>query len=297
MNRAFLARYLLGQYLQSSNSGRRNRRDFYQGAHGLRMIALHETRGRQHLDRLKLLVEYCMSNFEMGSPDDIVALSEGRYVSGDRDRVIFTFDDGHADNFDAATFLESKGLRAIFFVIPSFLGRTVQEYYRFHEDNGVQANTFAPHHANSRGLSHGQIKEMAAMGHLIAGHNYSHRDLGKLRHEDDIKYEVQRALDGLSNILGRPCQDFAFGFGQAHNLSAEAADYLRQQCQRTYACVRGLNVPGVTPQLLLRDPMNLSYPLNFYGAVLACGLDRRFIDQCRVLENLGGTLPKFARVA
>ncbi len=290
--KAAIQNYLLGVYLQASGAAQRNRQRLYQGALGLRMIAMHETRGHKQLVRLKYFVEFAHKHFVMATPDDVMVLSAGQLASStNKDRLLLTFDDGHADNFEAAQYLASQNLRAIFFVIPSFLGRNVLDYYEFHERHRVKAHRFAPHHRDSRGLSPTQIKEMASMGHLIAAHNYSHRNLGELHREDDIRYEVQCALDDLSELLGKSCQDFAFGFGHAQHLSSAAAEYLKQHCERTYACVRGLNIPGKSPRFFLRDGVGLLHPFNFTSAAVKGALDHRYVHQWMDLSRLGGLLP------
>lgn len=163
------------------------------------MICLHETDPPQ-MELLRYLVDYIQSHYEIGSPDDAIALIEGRFESPPRDQLLFTFDDGFASNYDAAVYLKSLGIRAIFFVIPSFLGRSVPQYYAFHEKHGVEAHPCLLNHRDRRGLSLSQIREMIAMGHLVAAHNYSHRDLGQLHDMADLEYEIGRSVTDLTRI-------------------------------------------------------------------------------------------------
>ena len=292
--RGKVRRFLFGVGAQASGLGRINRKLLYRGGHGLRILTLHETRGAAQMERLRHLVEYCEQEFDFATPEDVAALCAGRLVSRGRDRLAFTFDDGHGDNFEAARYLATKGIRAYFFVIPAFLDRTVNEYYEFHGRNGVQPFRFASHHAASQGLTRAHIKEMAAMGHVIGGHNYAHRNLGKLRSAEDLEYEIRRSLVELSDILKQPCQDFAFGFGLPQHISPEAFRYLDASCARLYSSVRGLNVPGQTPRILLREPANLWYPFVFTKSVLHGSLDLRAVRQWRALKRLGGCLPNGA---
>jgi peptidoglycan/xylan/chitin deacetylase (PgdA/CDA1 family) len=292
-----LARFLFGVGAQLSGLGQRNRRMLYPDTQGLRMVTLHETRGTEQMDRLKRLVDYCEQHFDWGTPDDVVSLCAGTFVPGDRDHVLLTFDDGHGDNFDAASYLATKGIRALFFVIPAFIGRSVEAYYELHKANGVQAFRFASHHAESRGLSRTQVREMKAMGHLIGGHNYAHRDLGLLCRDEDLEYEIRRSLEDLGDILGESCQDFAYGFGRPEHISAEAYDFLNMNCARLYSSVRGLNVPGLSPRLLLRYPANLWHPFAFTVAALNGALDHRSVGQWEALERLAGRLPDLAGTA
>lgn len=286
-----LLRFLFGVGAQLSGLAQRNRRKLYPRSHGLRMVTLHETRGAEQMDRLKRLVDNCERHFDWATPNDVVALCDGTFAPRERNKLLLTFDDGHCDNFYAASYLATKGIQAMFFVIPAFLGRSIQEYYEFHKANGVQAFRFAPHHAKSRGLSRTQIREMVGMGHVIGGHNYAHRNLGLLCGAEDIEYEIQNALDDLAEILDQPCQDFAYGFGQPQHLSVEAYEHLKVNCARVYSSVRGLNVPGQSPRLLLREPANLWYPCFFTVSTLNGALDHRAVSKWEALERLGGRLP------
>jgi peptidoglycan/xylan/chitin deacetylase (PgdA/CDA1 family) len=187
------------------------------------------------------------------------------------------------------------GIRAIFFLIPSLVGRTVQEWLRHHERAGVKA--VPPAGLRDRaGLSIVQVREMLAMGHRIAAHNQAHRDLSFLHDPESIRFEVQGALDAIGEITDAPCRDFALAFGQPENLSDEAAAYLREQCPRVYACHRGLNVPGKTPRFLLRHAPEPWHPLEFTRLCLEGGADHRLADRCREMVRRVGTLPQ-ARAA
>jgi peptidoglycan/xylan/chitin deacetylase (PgdA/CDA1 family) len=278
-------------HLLLTGAPRRNRQRFHGGATGLRLVAGHETRGPSHMRRLRQLVEHCERHFVIATPDDVVALTEGRYEPPERDAVVFTFDDGFSDNFEAAQFLAERKIRAIFFVIPSFLGRTPDEYYEFHARNGVDAFRFLPHQRWSRGLERSQTLEMLSMGHWIAAHNYAHRNLGELHRESDLAYEIQRSVDELSELLGTRCEDFAWGFGRSQHFSAEAARYAMRTCRRVYSCVRGLNVPGRTPRLLLRDAVQFEDSFLFSRLVLAGGMDDRYVKERETLERWAGRLP------
>jgi peptidoglycan/xylan/chitin deacetylase (PgdA/CDA1 family) len=144
---------------------------------------------------------------------------------------------------------------------------------------------------DDRGLTTTQVREMMAMGHRVAAHNYAHRDLGKLHTPDEIRYEVANALEALGELTGRPCQDFAIGFGQPENLSDEAAAYLLESCPRVYACHRGLNVPGRTQRFALRHAFEPAHPFAFTRVCLEGGADRRLADRQREMIRRVGLLP------
>lgn len=287
-----LQRWAAAQWWRASGRVEHDRRELYGGARGLRVICFHETLERD-LDRVKRVIEFCRNRFQIASPADVDDLFAGRARNGPKDRMLVTFDDGLASNYQAARWLADNAIPAIFFVVPSLLDRTMDEYARFHERFGVQAHRplSSP---GARGLASSQVREMMAMGHRIGAHNFAHRDLGRLHDWESIRYEVVNALDAVGDLTGSACRDFAIGFGQPENVSDEAAAWLSANCPRVYACHRGLNVPGKTPRFLLRHAWSPSHPMAFTRVCLEGGADLRLADRAREMVRRVGALPAAA---
>jgi peptidoglycan/xylan/chitin deacetylase (PgdA/CDA1 family) len=282
-------RWALAQWWLASGRAEKDRQELYGGSRGLRVVTFHETRDEE-LGQVKQIVAWCRQHFQMATPADADEVFAGRWRPGSRDTVLLTFDDGLSSNFQAAVWLASLGIQAIFFVVPSLIDRSVDEYLRHHDGFGVKA--YPPYAApGARGLSTAQVREMMAMGHRIGAHNFAHRDLGRLHTGAELKYEITQALEGVGALTGQRCLDFAFGFGQPENLSDEAADYLLANCPRVYACHRGLNVPGITPRFLLRHAVEPKHPFAFTRACLAGGADRRLASRAREMVRRVGALP------
>jgi len=225
----------------------------------------------------------------MASPADADSIVAGRWPHS-ADKVLITFDDGWESNFEAAKWLAEIGVSAIFFIVPSLISRTREEYVRFHERYKVRADV-PQSAAGSRGLSLNQLREMMAMGHRIGAHNFAHRDLGRLHTLADIRYEVDNATEMLSEVTGTKCGDFAIAFGQPENVSDEAATYLLERFPRVYSCHRGLNVPGKTPRFLLRDACEPDHPTAFTQICIEGGADRHLAERARLMARRVGVLP------
>lgn len=99
----------------------------------------------------------------------------------------FHFDDGYVDVARAADELEARGLRGVFFVVPGWFGRS-----------GI---TTAP-----------RIRQLAAHGHVIGNHTWSHPDLRKLASAAQ-RAQIARARDRLEQILGQPVSRLAWPYG------------------------------------------------------------------------------------
>jgi hypothetical protein len=244
------------------------------------------------MKRFQRIVEWCRSRFAMATPTDAEEIAAGRWPHT-TDRILVTFDDGWESNFEAARWLAGIGVSAIFFVVPSLIGREADEYLRFHAQNHLIPVVPAGS-PGARGLSQAQLREMRAMGHRIGAHNFAHRDLGLLHALPDIRYEIENALDSMSEILGGPCDDFAVAFGMPHNLSDEAIVHLKglqARGLRIYSCHRGLNVPGKTPSFLLRHACEPFHPMNFTRICVEGGGDRRLGVAVRLMVRRVGALP------
>lgn len=274
---------------RASARGERNRRDLYGGAVGLRIVAFHGT-GARSLEHLKAVVEGWRARRPVAAPSEVDDLLAGRWSGGGADRLLVTFDDGLATNHAAAAWLARAGVRAVFFVVPSLVDRTVAEFVRYHAERGVDACAPVPN-GDARGLSTAEVRELLSMGHRVGAHNFAHRDLGRLRDAADLRYEIDAALDAVGELTGAPCRDFAVGFGQPQNLSAEAAAHLQQRCPNVYMCHRGLNVAGRTPRFLLRHAPAPGHPLAFTRACLDGSADHRLAGRMREMVRRVGVLP------
>jgi len=245
----------------------------------------------EDLRRVQRIVEWCRSRLVMATPSDADELTAGRWPHH-TDRILLTFDDGWESNYQVASWLADIGVSAIFFVVPSLIGRSAEEYLAFHAQN--QLIPRVPEASRgARGLSQAQLREMRAMGHRIGAHNFAHRDLGFLHQASALHYEIDNAVESVGEMLGTPCNDFAIAYGMPHNVSDEAVAHLKDlqaRGLRVYSCHRGLNVPGTTPSFLLRHPWEPHHPTNFTRLCLEGGGDRRHGLWIRLMVRRVGPL-------
>lgn len=285
----YARRAAAGAALLALGHGRRNR-ERYGPAPGVRIAALH-AEDTDVPGALSRLVDGCLERLDAAGPADVDALWLGSATPG-RDRLLLTMDDGHARTFAAAEQLAQRGIRIIYFVVPSYIGRTVREYLDFHRGRGVDAFDIGGplDRDRTRGLSVTQLRELEAMGHRIGAHNDAHRNLAQLD-EAGMAYEIDGAVDRLADLLGHAVDDFAWAFGRVEDAPPVALALMRRRCRRVYSSVRGLNVPGVTPAILLRDPISAHYPTVFNRACIEGALDHHYAAAHRRLQQQAGSLP------
>ena len=282
-------RWVAAQLWRASGRPVTDRELLYDGATGLRIVTFHETPPEQ-LERLRRIVDWCRTRFPMASPADVDGLVAGRWRTGP-DRVLLTFDDGYESNFDVTTQIGADNALKIADEAIGQVSKLRANLGAFQKNTLQSTIQYLGVGVENLQASTSQIREMAAMGHRIAAHNFAHRDLGLLRDQAAIRYEVSNAVEKVGELTGSPCNDFAIAFGQPDNVSEEAAAYLLEHCPRVYSCHRGLNVPGKTPRFLLRHACEPHHPLAFTRICLEGGADRRVADAARTMSHRVGPLP------
>ncbi len=103
--------------------------------------------------------------------------------------VMFTFDDGHADNYwNAMPVLLKHHARGVFFIIPGHFG-------------------------DSDSVTPEEVKEMSRNGMEICAHTMHHPELNTLSVVEQRK-EIVDSIDALGTLLGIPIPCFAYPYGK-----------------------------------------------------------------------------------
>lgn len=125
--------------------------------------------------------------------------------SGDRAAAIsYTFDDGLRDQYTIGVpMLNEVGFRGTFFVIPGKVSPTTEDAEKRKNDKRAWGT-----------ITWAELRGMAAQGHEIANHTWSHRGLAKLPLEE-VAAEFSRAAETIAREIGRPPMTLAFPFNQS----------------------------------------------------------------------------------
>lgn len=121
---------------------------------------------------------------------------------GDRAAAIsYTFDDGLRDQYTLAVpMLNEVGFKGTFFVIPSKVSRTVEDAERRQNDKRAWGT-----------ITWGELRQMAAQGHEIGSHTWSHPNLTKLT-APEVDAQLKQSYDAIRNEIGRTPLTLAYPF-------------------------------------------------------------------------------------
>jgi len=177
-------------------------------------------------------LDWLMSRFEMISLEQ----AQQRIAGGDSPRPAahITFDDGYAENLDAA--------------LPMLIRRQVPCTYFVTLENIVTGQPFA--HDRQVGKRFpvntvAQVRQLADQGIEIGAHTRTHPDLGAVHSAEQLVDEIAVAKYELEALLDRPVRYFAFPFGQPQNLGGTAVELARRAgFAGICSAYGGYNFPG-----------------------------------------------------
>ncbi|BCU78115.1 polysaccharide deacetylase family protein [Luteolibacter sp. LG18] len=124
--------------------------------------------------------------------------------SGDRAAAIsYTFDDGLRDQYTLAVpMLNEVGFKGTFFVIPKSVAATVEDAEKRKDDKRAWGT-----------ITWDELRKMAAQGHEIGSHTWSHTGVTKQTPEQ-VEEELVKSRDAIAKEIGRPPLTLAFPFNQ-----------------------------------------------------------------------------------
>ena len=177
-------------------------------------------------------IRWLKSHFDMISLLEAQRRIRSRFNG--RPSIAITFDDGYADNCQAA--------------LPLLIAERIPCTYFVTAHNVIAGAPFEHDIARGKPLAPNTTKQLVGLarsGIEIGAHTRTHPDLGCISDPDRLHDEVVAARDDLEKLCGTRIRYFAFPFGQHANLNAEIF-YLARDAGYDGVCSAygGFNFPG-----------------------------------------------------
>lgn len=188
----------------------------YRGAQAVIAVGYHGT-PLHSAERLSTHFALYSAHFQCLSENEVLQFLGGN-LRLRRTGIVISFDDGLRSHGEvAAPLLERYGLRGWFMVPGGFLDEPEQSqpsYFRKHirPDGGEE----------QFGMTWATIRTLAARGHAIGCHTWTHRPLGQGTPVAVLREEISEAKDRLCERIGREVQTFCWPRGRVTDYSAAA---------------------------------------------------------------------------
>jgi peptidoglycan/xylan/chitin deacetylase (PgdA/CDA1 family) len=174
------------------------------------------------------------------------------------DRVVFlSFDDNFRSWWQALPLLARLDLPATFYVNTAPLSDRADEgeVSAYFDRIGARSDRAS--------LSSGELREIAAAGHVIGSHSHTHRRLTGLT-DAEARLDIEVGKRTLEDVLGREVPHFSYPFGMRRHFSEPLRRYCRHLGHRTIAeAAPGMQFAGQSADHIRRSTWLLDRSLDY----------------------------------
>jgi peptidoglycan/xylan/chitin deacetylase (PgdA/CDA1 family) len=160
------------------------------------------------VDQFKRQIKIIMDKYEIVPLSSVDEIKKKRMS---HPLVSITFDDGYADNYEAARFLSDRNIEATFFISPGIIGTN-----RPFPHDMKRLKKLVP------ALSWEQVSDMVQWGHSFGSHTADHANLANLS-VDEALLQIAKGQQELQKRLGSKASlgFFSYPYGRKEDLPEE----------------------------------------------------------------------------
>jgi len=203
-----------------------------------------------------------------------------------RPGLVLCFDDGLASQARvAAPLLEAAGLRGWFMVPGGFVDEppgSQAAYFRRHIDPAADRDA----RAELAAMTWSEARALAARGHVIGCHAWSHRLLGADASGEVVREEVTRARERLEERLDRSVRTFCWPRGRVGDYSPAAHRAVASAFSLAFTAMSRAIRPGDPPLCLHRFHVDASFSLRVVRFQISRLNEAWFARRRREVERL-----------
>lgn len=164
-----------------------------------------------------------------------------KVISGSKDKIDITFDDGYGNNFkDAFPLLKKYNLSATFFLVTDFV------------DGKIKAEVFGGRDFKERPLTWDEVKIMDRAGMKFGSHSKTHKLLTQIS-EEELKAELLDSKRRIEEVVAHKIDGFAYPFGDVDSFNGRIKAGLKESNYNyAYTNIMGSNSVEDSDKFALR---------------------------------------------
>lgn len=209
------------------------------------VCALHSVPVR-FLGEFGKLIDWLKSHYTILHPNQVDDYSNHPEKYSDGPYLLLTFDDGLQNNLNAAELLATRGLSAIFFIVPEFVDSSESEQYYLTHIRPAPNYRIDSSIEDRSAMSWDGIKRVIELGHVIGSHSLTHSMHAAMK-AADFEKEIIESKRILETKLSTKITHFA----TPNNTLAAANPRMSEVIQKHYSW-HHTTIPGI------QEPANLS---------------------------------------
>ena len=189
--------------------------------------------------------------FKFMRPSEIDPFYEGKQTNGPY--VLFTFDDGLANNLHAAAVLERHGAKAVFFLVPGFM-ETPQEGQATYYQRNIRPEIdpdFEPIEERCA-MTVDEVKFLLKNEHAIGAHTFTHTLVADELDIKKVEHEVLGSKNRLQEMFGLEIKSFCSINQTDLSVGPIAAELIRTNYVRHYTTFPGVNQSSDSQRCIYR---------------------------------------------
>jgi peptidoglycan/xylan/chitin deacetylase (PgdA/CDA1 family) len=169
-------------------------------------------------------------------------------LNASRPHILLTFDDGIRNNLHAVALLDKRNIKAVFFIIPGFVETAPGQQKEFFLKNirpQIDPNIDSEEE-DLTALSWSELKAIAANGHEIGSHTFTHTLVSARSGIENSAYEIRDSRSMIEKMTGLPVRSFCSPNNSLLSIGKKELDLVRKH----YTCLH-TTIPGSNED---RDP-------------------------------------------
>jgi peptidoglycan/xylan/chitin deacetylase (PgdA/CDA1 family) len=236
----------------------------------VRVLYAHEV-NQNDINNYKLIIEHVSKDNTYITPEQFFNTIENQNTFSNRN-VLLTFDDGLLSSYEfAKNILSQYNIKAIFFIPTAVINLASNDEMKKFFQNNIYYNTI--NHMNLHSdrymfMKKEHMVELSNDGHMICPHTHNHVAISDITNILDVKEELKKPNEIISEITSKDVKAFAFPVGTEKQVSAYSYSHIRDNYKYCFTALSGIVENSNNKYNIPRSYVPADASLNYVSMVM-----------------------------